>query len=61
MVVINYSIKGVTESEYENMCNQVAPAFAVLPGLVSKVWLADKTNGVFGGIYTFESGASVDV
>jgi hypothetical protein len=59
IVVINYSIKGVTESEYEKMCDEVAPAFAAVPGLVSKAWLADKTNGIFGGVHTFENGAAV--
>ena len=42
------------------MCDEVAPAFAAVPGLVSKVWLADRENGVYGGVYTFENGAAVD-
>jgi hypothetical protein len=60
IVIINFSLKGMTEIEYEKMCDEVAPAFAAVPGLVSKVWLADRTNGVYGGVYTFENGASVD-
>jgi hypothetical protein len=60
ILVINFSLDGITESEYRNLCNDVAPAFAAVPGLVSKVWLADRTNGVYGGVYTFENGAALD-
>lgn len=60
IVIINFSLKGMTEDEYEKMCDEVAPAFAAVPGLASKVWLADRTSGVYGGVYTFENGASAD-
>ena len=60
IVVINFSLDGMTESEYESMCDEVAPAFATVPGLLSKVWLADRANGVYGGVYTFEDGTAVD-
>jgi len=60
ILVVNYSLDGMTESEYESLCDEVAPAFAAVPGLVSKVWLADRDNGVYGGVYTFENGAAVD-
>ena len=60
IVVVNFSLEGMTESEYLNLCDDVAPAIAAVPGLVSKVWLADRSNGVYGGVYTFENGAAVD-
>ena len=60
ILVVNYSLDGMTESEYESLCDELAPAFAAVPGLVSKVWLADRDNGVYGGVYTFENGAAVD-
>ena len=60
ILVVNYSLDGITESEYESLCDELAPVFAAVPGLVSKVWLADRDNGVYGGVYTFESGAAVD-
>ena len=60
ILVVNYSLDGVTESEYESLCDELAPVFAAVPGLVSKVWLADRDNGVYGGVYTFENGAAVD-
>jgi hypothetical protein len=60
ILIINFSLDGMTESEYRSQCDHVAPAFAAVPGLVSKVWLADRANGVYGGVYTFENGAAVD-
>jgi hypothetical protein len=60
ILVINFSLEGMTEAEYRKLCDDVAPAFAGVPGLVSKVWLADRANGVYGGVYTFESGAALD-
>jgi hypothetical protein len=60
ILVINFSLEGMTEAEYRTLCDEVAPAFAAVPGLVSKVWLADRANGVYGGVYTFENGAVVD-
>jgi hypothetical protein len=60
ILVINFSLDGMTEAEYRNLCDEVAPAYAAVPGLVSKVWLADRANGVYGGVYTFENGAVLD-
>ena len=60
ILVVNFSLEGMTESEYRTLCNEVAPAFAAVLGLVSKVWLADRANGVYGGVYTFENGAALD-
>jgi len=60
ILIVNFSLEGMTESEYRNQCDEVAPAFAAVAGLVSKVWLADRANGVYGGVYTFENGAAVD-
>lgn len=60
MLIINFNLSGITQTEYETVCDQIAPAFAVVPGLVTKVWLADSTAGVYGGVYTFDSGAALE-
>lgn len=44
----------------ELLCNQLAPAFAAVEGLQSKVWLADPDTNTYGGVYTFASDADVD-
>jgi len=60
VVIINFSLEGLSEADYRAECDKIAPAFAAVPGLVSKVWLADTEGGVYGGVYTFEDGAAVD-
>ena len=60
IVIVNFSLEGMSEAEYETLCDGVAPAFAEVPGLLSKVWLADRADGIFGGVYTFDGTASVD-
>jgi quinol monooxygenase YgiN len=51
--IINFNLKDTTVSEYEALCDEVAGAFAQVPGLLSKVWLADPKSNTFGGIYTW--------
>ena len=51
--IVNFKLKGITRADYEALCEQVAPAVAALPGLISKVWLADERTNSYGGIYTW--------
>jgi hypothetical protein len=60
ILIINFTLDGMTESAYQDLADQVAPAFAAVPGLVSKVWLADRDANVYGGVYTFDDAASTD-
>ncbi len=53
--IINFSLEGIGHEEYIEIANSVAPTFAALPGLVSKVWLSDEENNTYGGIYTWEN------
>ena len=34
--------------------------FAALPGLVSKHWLADEKNNIYGGVYIWETREAYD-
>lgn len=54
ILVINFHLKGVTEQQYAGLCDEIAPAFAAVPGLISKVWLADAASGTYGGVYVWE-------
>ena len=54
VLVVNFRLDGVTEAEYAGLCDELAPAFAEVPGLASKTWLADSDKGVYGGVYLFE-------
>lgn len=60
ILIVNFNLDGLSEEEFAGACDEVAPAFAAVPGLASKVWLADPAEGVFGGVYTFESDKTVD-
>lgn len=60
ILIINFSLEGMDEAAYRRLADEVAPAFAAVPGLVSKVWLAHSIEGVYGGVYTFQDGAAVD-
>jgi heme-degrading monooxygenase HmoA len=51
--VINFHLNGVGESDYRAVCDEVAPAFAEVPGLISKVWLANRATNTYGGVYTW--------
>ena len=51
--IINFHLKGVSEAGFRGLCDEVAPAFAELPGLISKVWLANRTTNTYGGVYTW--------
>jgi hypothetical protein len=60
ILIVNFSLDGLSEEDFASSCDAIAPAFAAVPGLASKVWLADRAEGVFGGVYTFESETAVD-
>ena len=52
--IINFRLKDISEQGYAGLCEELAPTFATLPGLVSKVWVANRETGVFGGVYLWE-------
>ena len=60
ILVVNFSLEGLAHEEYLKIADELAPAFAGVPGLCSKVWLADQENNTYGGVYTFESKQACD-
>ena len=60
ILIVNFSLDGLSEEDFASACDELAPAFAAVPGLVSKVWLADRADGIYGGVYAFESEEAVD-
>ena len=53
--VVNFHLKDLREEEYRNLCDQLASTFAEIPGLISKVWLADQATNTYGGVYTWRN------
>lgn len=59
-VVITFNLVDMTHARYEEVCAELAPAFAALPGLLAKIWLADAVNARYGGVYLFVDAESAD-
>jgi hypothetical protein len=60
ILIVNFNLDRLSDEDFASSADELAPAFAAVPGLVSKVWLADRAEGIFGGVYTFESEKAVD-
>ena len=56
---INFTLD-VPVAEYQKMADSVAHAFVDVPGLKWKIWLLNLAAREAGGIYLFDSQASVD-
>lgn len=51
--IIDFRLKDMSAAAYAEAAEQLAPAFAAIPGLSAKVWLADAACGRYGGVYLF--------
>ena len=40
--VVNFNLEGISHDDFLNIAEEIAPAFAQVDGLISKVWLSDK-------------------
>jgi Putative mono-oxygenase ydhR len=59
MQIITFTLDGIDDAEYQAHAEQNAPAFAALPGLRAKVWLANPQTNTYGGIYTWDDVAAM--
>jgi hypothetical protein len=53
ILVVNFELKDMSLSEFRTMCDELAPTFAEVPGLISKLWLINEDTGTVGGVYSF--------
>jgi|tagenome__1003787_1003787.scaffolds.fasta_scaffold20221000_2 hypothetical protein len=60
ILIVTFSLKDMQEQEYEQACELIAPAFAEVEGLLTKVWLAHPESNTYGGVYTFASETDLD-
>ncbi len=51
--IVNFHLKDISEEDYRRHCEAIASAFANLPGLVSKTWLANPETNTYGGVYVW--------
>ena len=55
ILIINFNLNDLSRTEYEAVCDEVSFAFAAVPGLISKKWLANDETNTYGGVYLWES------
>jgi quinol monooxygenase YgiN len=60
IAVVNFRLQNMTQEQYNAACDELAPAFAAAPGLVSKVWLSDPNGNTYGGVYTWRDRAAFE-
>lgn len=60
VLIVEFGLTGLTEAEYYHGADRDAPAFAGIPGLITKVWTADPANNRYGGVYLFRDAASLE-
>ena len=51
--IVSFQLNDIDDQQYRQECDECAPAFAEIPGLISKVWLADRPTNTYGGVYTW--------
>ena len=49
--ILNFQLKDTTDAEYRALCDEHAPAFAEVDGLLAKEWLANSSTNTYGGVY----------
>lgn len=58
VLVVNFNWAGLSHADRISAAEEVAPAFAGIPGMISKLWLSDPQGTRVGGVYTFEDAAA---
>ncbi len=58
--VVNFNLKDLSDADYRSACDGWAPELARVPGLISKVWLADEASNTYGGVYTWVDHQAMD-
>jgi quinol monooxygenase YgiN len=58
--VVNFKLKDLSDADYRTACDGLAPELARVPGLLSKIWLADQASNTYGGVYTWVDRQAMD-
>lgn len=57
---VTFNLSGIDESAYLEAVKSLAPNYAKVPGLKSKVWIKQNHLGIYGGIYHWASKADYE-
>lgn len=58
--VVTFHLKGLSREDYLAACNQLAPAIAQVPGLISKAFIADPETNTYGGVHVWRDRESME-
>jgi hypothetical protein len=57
--IINFQLTDLDEKAFYSLCDQLAPTFAKVQGLVSKVWLSNPQTNTYGGVYSWRDAGAM--
>jgi hypothetical protein len=57
---VTYNLRDSDPAQHAELCEQLAPAVAAVPGLLAMTWLTNSQTGHFGGFYVFASRAAFE-
>ena len=58
--VVTFHLNDLPEAAYREACEQIAPAIADVPGLISKVFLANADTNTYGGVYSWRDRTAME-
>jgi Putative mono-oxygenase ydhR len=58
--IVEFELQGVSRRDYEALCEELAAAFAEIPGLVAKLWIVNRESNRAGGVYTWVDRAACE-
>ena len=53
--IVNFHLHDLSDEQFRSVCSDIAPAYADVPGMISKVWLANRATNTYGGVYTWDT------
>jgi quinol monooxygenase YgiN len=60
VLIVSFKLESTSAADWEEQATQLAPKFAAMPDLLSKVWIADPDTNTYGGAYLWRDRASLD-
>lgn len=58
--IATFQLQGFSGEDYLGACNQLAPAIAQVPGLISKTFIANPETNTYGGVHIWRDRASME-
>lgn len=58
--VVTFHLEGLSGDDYLAACNQLAPAIAQVPGLISKTFIANPETNTYGGVHHWRDREAMD-